>query len=465
MRCYKCNSVLTDSDYCMKCGADVSVYKIVVKASNSYYNLGLAKAQIRDLSGALIALRTSLKINKNNIKARNLLGLVYFEMGEVALALSEWVISVNLKPDKNVATVYIKKVKANPNKLEVLNQAAKKYNFSLDKAMEDGIDVALIQLKKVVSMNPKFIKAYLLLALLYMKKEDSERASKLLKRVLKIDRNNTLAIRYLDEINKTGIASEASTEDDYYAGKKKLKGGLSGHDVILPRNSYKEPSSGVFTVVYILLGVIIGVAIVWFLVVPAKLQSAQYENNQTIKNYSDDLSANSGKINELEEQITELNTQLESAKTELESYKGDTGATAMYASLIDAASAYVDDDFETAATRLAEIDVTQLPTDTAKALYTTMEDNCSGGARTFYLAGVNAYNQKNYVDAITYLERAYSFDDTTVETPYYLAMSYTEINDTDNAKKYIDIVNTKFGNTTFAAQMNELLKDKDNNNE
>ena len=54
MRCYKCNSVLTDNDYCLKCGADVSVYKIVVKSSNSYYNLGLAKAQVRDLTLSLI---------------------------------------------------------------------------------------------------------------------------------------------------------------------------------------------------------------------------------------------------------------------------------------------------------------------------------------------------------------------------------------------------------------------------
>ena len=70
MRCYKCNSVLSDQDYCLKCGADVSVYKVVVKASNSYYNTGLLKAKVRDLSGAVTALKTSLSINKNNIKAR-----------------------------------------------------------------------------------------------------------------------------------------------------------------------------------------------------------------------------------------------------------------------------------------------------------------------------------------------------------------------------------------------------------
>ena len=75
MKCYKCNAELTEDGYCLKCGADVAVYKIVVKASNSYYNVGLAKAQVRDLSGAIAALKTSLRINKKNIKARNLLGL------------------------------------------------------------------------------------------------------------------------------------------------------------------------------------------------------------------------------------------------------------------------------------------------------------------------------------------------------------------------------------------------------
>ena len=39
---------------------------------------GLEKAEIRDLSGAIDLLKRSLKFNKLNIQARNLLGLVYF---------------------------------------------------------------------------------------------------------------------------------------------------------------------------------------------------------------------------------------------------------------------------------------------------------------------------------------------------------------------------------------------------
>lgn len=460
MRCYKCNSVLTDSDYCMKCGADVSVYKIVVKASNQYYNLGLAKAQVRDLTGAVSALKTGLKINKSNIKARNLLGLCYFEMGEAALALKEWVISLNLKPDKNVATIYIKKVKFNPNRLEQLNQAAKKYNFSLEKLHEGGEDVALIQLKKVVTLNPRFIRAHLLLSLLYMKKGEADKAVKSIKKVLQIDRNNTLALRYMDEAGRMGTA--AAGDELYYKPKRR---GLSGNDVILPPDSYKEPSNGILTVVQILLGVIIGVALVWFLVVPSKVQNVRRDSNETIKKYSEDLSKNSVTITNLEKQLDELKTELKEAKDELGIYTGDNGTAAMYATLVEAVAAYLEDDFDTALLKLADIDVTQLPTATAKNLYTTLDENCNGGAETYFQAGLNAYNRSDYVSAVTYLKKSVKFDDTAVEPVYYLAMSYLRLNDREAAEEYITIINTSHGGTRFAQLLAQYLETYDDTKE
>lgn len=459
MRCYKCNNVLSDNDFCLKCGADVSAYKLVVRASNSYYNMGLARVKVRDLSGAVPALRTSLELNKNNIKARNLLGLVYYEMGEVARAISEWVISINYKPERNIAESYIHKVKSNPNRLEAVNQAAKKYNFALEKAKEGGDDVALIQLKKIVANHPKFIRAHLLLALLYMKKGDDDKALKLIGRVLKIDRSNTVALKYLDELTHASGQTQAA-EGGTDKGRKKSRETVSGNDVILPRTSYKEPSSGVFTVVYILLGIVIGVALVWFLVVPAKLQSAQHENNEVIKSYSEQLAGYSIDITKLESENTRLEKQLKAANEELAELKGDTSEAVMYAKLIDAVSAYVDNDFDAAVLALAQIDVTQLPSDKAKSLYTTMEENCNGGAASYYIDGVNAYNRKNYTDAAAYLEKAFRLDGTAVETPYYLAMSYLELNDAQKAQTYIDIIHNNFADSEYAARLDEYLASK-----
>ena len=83
-----------------------------------------------------------------NIEARNLLGLVYFEMGETVDALSEWVISKNLQPEKNIADAYIEAVQNGPSQLENLNQAIKKYNQALVYCRQGSLDLALIQLRQ-----------------------------------------------------------------------------------------------------------------------------------------------------------------------------------------------------------------------------------------------------------------------------------------------------------------------------
>ena len=84
--------------------------KKIMYQSNSWYNDGLRKAQVRDMSGAIVSLQQSLQYNRENIAARNLLGLVYYGIGEVSEALVEWIISKNLCPRDNIADYYIKNV-------------------------------------------------------------------------------------------------------------------------------------------------------------------------------------------------------------------------------------------------------------------------------------------------------------------------------------------------------------------
>ena len=120
MKCIYCNSPLAAIDYCPGCGADVTILKRIVRISNLLYNQGLEKASVRDLSGAIACLKRSLKFNKENIDARNLLGLCYYETGEVVSALCEWVISKNLQPEDNLADYYITKLQNNKNRLDTI---------------------------------------------------------------------------------------------------------------------------------------------------------------------------------------------------------------------------------------------------------------------------------------------------------------------------------------------------------
>ena len=182
MKCIYCGTVLTAKDYCPGCGQDVTLQKRIVRISNLLYNRGLEKAQVRDLSGAVSCLNRSLKFNKENIDARNLLGLCYFETGEVVSALVEWVISKNLKPQDNLANDYLQVLQNNRNRLDQINSTIHKYNQSIDYCRQGHEDMALMQLRKVISRNPKLVKAYQLLALLYMKHREYEKARRLLRR-------------------------------------------------------------------------------------------------------------------------------------------------------------------------------------------------------------------------------------------------------------------------------------------
>ena len=200
MRCIKCGATLTDPEYCSSCGTEIHVYDKIIRLSNTWYNLGLEKAKARNLSGAMEDLRYSLELNKHNIPARNLLGLVYYEVGEVVSALTEWIISKNLEPEKNIADEYINAIQANPARLETINQTIKKYNQSLLYCQQGSEDLAIIQLKKVLSLNPNLVKAHQLLALLYIRTEEYERAGRELKRALAIDKTDNISLHYQAEL-------------------------------------------------------------------------------------------------------------------------------------------------------------------------------------------------------------------------------------------------------------------------
>ena len=198
---------------------------------------GLDKAEIRDLSGAIDLLRRSLKYNKLNIQARNLLGLVYFETGEAVSALSEWIISKNIKPDNNIAVEYIQKLQAEPARLDIINQTIKKYNISLKCCREGNEDVAAVQLKKIVSQNPKLIKAYHLLALIYIKREEYEKARKILKKAAKIDKTNSTTLRFLKEVDEqTGTVT--SLEGRRRGLRRESEQNEKGREIIFRRATW-----------------------------------------------------------------------------------------------------------------------------------------------------------------------------------------------------------------------------------
>lgn len=370
MNCINCGAFLTDTDldYCPHCGANVLIQKKVDYLSKLYYNQGLEKASIRDLSGAISCLKQSLAYDKRNIRARNLLGLVYFETGEVVAALSEWVISKNIQKNRNLASEYIAKLQANQNKLDTINESIKKYNNALAMCREGHEDMAAIRLKKILSQNPKLIKGYHLLALIQMKNQEWNKARRTLKKAARIDKTNTTTLRFLREVDEqTGVTTKIEKKRKGLFGNEKAENdNISGEIVVRP-SSYKERSrvSLFFTMV---LGFAAGAAAFWLLVLPAVKQAIYREANQQIIQYSDSLSSQSVELTKAQGEAAESNDTADAVSKQVEEEKKRSQS---YEALFSAYAAMQQEDLDTAALQIQNVYVDTL-SDSAKGVYNTI---------------------------------------------------------------------------------------------
>lgn len=451
--CYNCGRRLSEHDFCTSCGADVSLYKKVMHVSNMYYNEGLEKAGVRDLSGAVACLRQSLQFNKNNIKARNLLGLVYFEMGEAATALREWVISKNMSPEKNIADEYIDKVRSNSTRLDSINQTAKKYNRALALCNQDSKDLAVIQLRKVLSMNPRFIRAHQLLALLYMEQEEWDRAERELRKCMEIDKNNLQTLRYLKEVEQALMPDEGVKR----RRKEETVRYQSENEIIIQPLNVREPKrgGGFSTVLNMIIGLIIGVAAMYFLVVPAAQSRVRNEEQQTITKISSESDAKTARIQELEGQIEGLNGNVQDLRAEIEGYAGTGGTIQVTESLLQIAAEYTEtEDKQAAADQLealaGQVDMAAMPQGFQR-LYQSM--NAAIGpdlSEEYYEVGYQQYYTGRYEEAVETLSKAVKYDAANADALYHLGEAYRSSGDTANAITTYDKVIELFPDTENA---------------
>lgn len=488
MKCYNCGCTLSEDDFCTACGADVRVYKKIVHLSNAYYNDGLQKARVRDLSGAIQSLKQSLKCNRNHIPARNLLGLIYFERGDSVAALSEWVISKSIRSKKNVAEKYISDIQNNPNKLNTLSQAIKKFNQSLLYCEQGSYDLAIIQLKRVLQLNSNYVEAQQLLGLLYINQSEWNKAYKVLKSSLAIDANNTRTLSYMKEVeSKVGDKESHGLQA---AGRKPPKAlvGVDSNEVIAyksgnetiiqPLNTRQRNGSQTF--LNIIIGLAFGLAISWFLIIPARMQASLSENNSQIKDVSTALTNKSADMDDLKQQISALENENKTLEANLSEYTGNTGIMQDYNNLLKAAKTYIsnpDEVLETAGylEQISAVSVNAVNgsvttsgnnvSNEFMSLYNYLNDDVSAKAVSQYLSmGTSEYNNGDYEAAIKNLTSAFELEPTSDTALYYLAQSYLKSDDKDTATKLFNQLISDFPDSKYKNRAQRFIDSGEEDN-
>lgn len=467
MLCYQCGCRLSELDYCTGCGADVRAYKKIMYAAELSYNDGLERARVRDLSGAVNSLRQCLKFNKQHVDARNLLGLIYFECGEVGAALIEWVISATVREEKNLALDYMEIIQSNQGRLDIIRTTIKKYNVSLELCQKGDYDMAVIQLRKVLNQNPKFVKAHQLLGLLYIKREEWEKAKREFTQCKKIDSGDVKTLRYLKEVEE-----QLDPDDMHSSGRGKNKKRQkeesaaiyksSGNDVIIQPLNGKEPL-GINAFIQIALGIVIGLCVTIFLITPAKVQSAQDELKVQINGYAEQLDWKNTEIVELETRISQLEQTNLSLQDQLNALSGSDGALREINELLAAAYAALDgtQDVMSVEQHLGAVSQSYVEQEASREfldLYNYLRLSIGDSvSQSYYNSGLEAYNQMDYTTAITHLGRAYQYDQENDDALYYLGLAYMDSGDVEHAAESFQQLIEAFPDSTLVTKAQQKL--------
>ena len=433
--------------------------------SNGYYNLGLSLAKERNLSSALNALSISLGLNKKNIDARNLYGLIQFEMGEETKALISWVISININPINNPAQNYLQKLRNKSAYLEKSQDAISKYNKAISQIKTVNYDMARITLKQAVDIRPHFVKAMLALALLDIREGKSSEAKKLLDNVLSIDRFNTKAITYLEEMKPLTEKKDRKEKLSVIGSPVKKEKTVENANNGMPVTEIYKNYSGMFTAINVGIGLIVGACAMVFLYMPTMKVALNNAHNKEIVEISQQLndvnlsietlkSENEG----LNEQVNKL-TEVNNTSTENMNYK-----LLQYVYFLGLIKEYNTKNYTRAAEIFSNLDVGQL-TDVDNGLgisvtgtFAEMAPKMRDEGPKLLLKVADGLNRSgDFAGAIGYYDAALRISPDYVEAKYKKALAYKTMGDVDTANNLFTEIITNYPDDRFA---NESKKER-----
>jgi len=460
MKCPNCGFEFFEGCHCPDCGVDVYVFRKTRSTSIRLYNEALKLAEERDLSGAAANLEQSLLFDKNNIQARNLLGLIYCEMGRIGDALKHWIISTSMQPEGNAAAGYIDYLQKNAREMEKCNDAIRMYNQAIHYLKQGSDDLAVIQLKKSIDNNPDFLDAYNLMTLCCIEDKNAKRAQHFNEIVLKRDIRNPLALHYAKTLGNMPVSSSPLKKAEKSKTPTAVSVKKTDSNPPIPRYKRKEKVNGVLEkrdLLAFLSGIAVAVIVILVLIVPALNES----KNNKIKELETAVENYAGETEMTPEEVLAMRTELEKLQVENKLLRSEENKQANLELLATAVAQMTDGDFEACVTTLDTIDTVSF-SEEDMAKYTSVKTTAyPKAADSYYTKGKSQFLSNNFTEAKTYLETALNYTDKenfVDDTLYYLAKIAEEDGDTVKAKEYYNKIVKEYSDSNQITNVKNALQ-------
>jgi tetratricopeptide (TPR) repeat protein len=450
---------------CTNCGTDYVLNKKLSKLSDSLYNKGLAEAKAGCLSRAVESLSKSVTYNKRNIVAQNLLGVVLFECGRVTEALKHWIISSSLLKRNNAAQAYIDRVQQNTDTFERYAQAIEHYNNALSYLKQRNEDMALIQVKKAIDLNPFFIDALNLMSLCFLVSKDKEQAAVSVERVLALDVNNPIALNYYKILNPAKGRQEPYRRENRPSQSAKPEPVVTASPFLYAKAKPKFSMFHLASVLLFFVGVICTFAYFSVVVIPPMVEGIQNENTALKADVEKLTGDNQTLQDNLDSASSDYSSEIDNLKAENADLKAGMLVEQNVQNVNTASIRMNSGDLEAAAELLYTVDEDLLPSGTrgVREMYDSMvlTEVYPPVASDLYGRGVAQYNLNEYTEAKRLFEKANQFSAAGSSTKpgiiYYLGLTAQALGENEAAIAYFSDIVENYPDFTNVNNASNLL--------
>ena len=428
--------------------------KTACRLADLHFDRGLRAAHMRDLTTAARELRFCLSIRRDHPQARELLGLVYYEIGETAEALKQWILSQEILERGGNAARYIDDVQRDQARLRATENALVRYNRALTSCRAGHDDAAAVELRRALTQNPNLLAGWQLMALLELKRGRHAQAERMLRHAAKIDTGSALTQHLLQLLETERKGQEERRSSRVRVGWRKRDDDEGA--IRTTRGRRSVVNNNLFNIA---VGALIGILATWLIFAPARVRSVRSELNDRLVEYTN-LS------NEQKEQIGILQDRIEALQGEVADAEEQSAASerraASYNGLLRTYKAYQDEDVEAAGKAILDVDP-ELLDENARAIYDSIKDTVLTQAYDMYTAdGLFAFDGGRFEEAIPLLLAACQIRSDQYIPLNRLAHAYRYTGDYENALKYFQMIVDTFPDSEESASVEGYLEEMKN---
>jgi TolA-binding protein len=364
---------------------------------------------------------------------------------------------------KSFGPIDIEKFAPNSEKTDKVINSVELYNKAINYLKSGNEDIAMIELKKVVSLNPRFYEAVNLLGLCYAYTNQLDKAEELFGSIVERENNAIKAADYLNFIsisenvsNKKMVKSKNKATN--YTTKKQVKepvqkdsyisNDVLAENIVLKKicSQFKKPHTAVILSVFSVICLI--TSIVLFVGTARDTRDANAAESGTEQQQQ--VMAENNSIAELDN----LKEQLETANTKLRQYELSTQVSQI-------STLYNQKNYIEAADKLMSLKADELSED-LKEKYNSIKDKVLlGAANQLVTEGNTLYRNKKYAEAVTTLEKVFVLGDNwefADKALYILGKSYVEVNDLQKAAVTYEKLIKEYPNSSYVKYAKDRLK-------